>query len=337
MIRSLRMQSNRKLYFKDLPMPPAPSADEVQVRMAFASICGYDMMMLRGAAAYPVNGYLGHEGSGVITAVGDNVRNFHPGDRVTINPYTPCGLCDACRANKSEYCTNPSIGYTNLMTEYLNINQKQVYILPDNISLRAGSLIEPLMMAMHAIKKARLGYGKRVILLGCGAMGQIILKLARQHPVGQIVVVEPVAEKRAAAIRFGADIVIDPNTQNVMTEALSLSSGLGYDAVIEASGDRKSAAITMNLVARGGSVVFFGLYGMDYNLEVNLFTLYWKDATLSAVCVPSGQFPAAISMASYLKLEDVISCELPFSMGIEAFREKSNGREAKVMLRFEQE
>ena len=92
---------------------------------------------------------------------------------------------------------------------------------------------------------------------------------------------------------------------------------------------------SMNLVARGGSVVFFGLYGMDYNLELNLFTLYWKDATLSAVCVPSGQFPAAI--AGQLKLEEVISRELSFSKGIEAFREKSSGREAKVMLRFEQE
>ena len=92
----------------------------------------------------------------------------------------------------------------------------------------------------------------------------------------------------------------------------------------------------MNLVARGGSVVFFGLYGMDYNLELNLFTLYWKDATLSAVCVPSGQFPAAIAMAGQLKLEEVISRELSFSKGIEAFREKSSGREAKVMLRFEQ-
>lgn len=149
--------------------------------------------------------------------------------------------------------------------------------------------------------------------------------------------VEPVAEKREAALRFGADVVIDPNTQSVVTEALTLSGGIGYDAVIEASGDRKSAAITMNLVARGGSVVFFGLYGMDYNLELNLFTLYWKDATLSAVCVPSGQFPAAIAMAGQLKLEEVISRELSFSKGIEAFREKSSGREAKVMLRFEQE
>lgn len=179
MIRSLRMQPNRKLYFKELPMPPTPGPGEVQVRMAFASICGYDMMMLRGTAAYPLNGYLGHEGSGVVTAVGENVRALHPGDRVTINPYEPCGLCDACRSNHPEYCTNPSSGYADLMTEYLNIRQQQVFRLPEQVSLRAGSLIEPLMMAMHAVSKARLSYGKRVILLGCGAMGQIILKLVR--------------------------------------------------------------------------------------------------------------------------------------------------------------
>lgn len=172
MIRSLRMQPNRKLYFKELPMPPTPGPGEVQVRMAFASICGYDMMMLRGTAAYPLNGYLGHEGSGVVTAVGENVRALHPGDRVTINPYEPCGLCDACRSNRPEYCTNPSSGYADLMTEYLNIRQQQVFRLPEQVSLRAGSLIEPLMMAMHAVGKARLGYGKRVILLGCGARGR---------------------------------------------------------------------------------------------------------------------------------------------------------------------
>ena len=279
MIRSLRMQPNRKLYFKELPMPPTPGPGEVQVRMAFASICGYDMMMLRGTAAYPLNGYLGHEGSGVVTAVGENVRALHPGDRVTINPYEPCGLCDACRSNRPEYCTNPSSGYANLMTEYLNIRQQQVFRLPEQVSLRAGSLIEPLMMAMHAVSKARLSYGKRVILLGCGAMGQIILKLVRQHPVGQIVVVEPVAEKREAALRFGADIVIDPNTQSVTTEALTLTGGIGYDAVIEASGDRKSAAITMNLVARRFRRLFRALRdGLQSGTESVYALLEGRDA-----------------------------------------------------------
>lgn len=79
MIRSLRMQPNRKLYFKELPMPPTPGPGEVQVRMAFASICGYDMMMLRGTAAYPLNGYLGHEGSGVVTSGGRECPCAPPG------------------------------------------------------------------------------------------------------------------------------------------------------------------------------------------------------------------------------------------------------------------
>lgn len=220
------------------------------------------------------------------------------------------------------------------MTEYLILDQDMVYRLPEGVSLRAGSLIEPLMMAMHAVRKAQIGYGKNVIILGCGAMGQIILKLTRQHPVGKIVVVEPDASKRNAAYRFGADVVLNPHAGNLLSEALMLSDGKGYDAVIEASGDRASAQNSINLVARGGSVVFFGLYGMEFNLELNLFNLYWKDASVSAVCVPHGQFPAALRMAARLNLEEVITGMFPFEQAIEAFGEKEKGGHAKVMLEF---
>ena len=88
MIRSLRMQPNRKLYFKELPMPPTPGPGEVQVRMAFASICGYDMMMLRGTAAYPLNGYLGHEGSGVVLFAAARACARRPGPTCGV---TGCG------------------------------------------------------------------------------------------------------------------------------------------------------------------------------------------------------------------------------------------------------
>ncbi|GKH46339.1 zinc-binding dehydrogenase [Anaerotruncus massiliensis (ex Togo et al. 2019)] len=337
-MKSLRMRRNRELYFLGLPDPPEPGPDEVLVRMKYASICGFDMMMLNGKAAYPKNGVLGHEGSGIIEAVGKRVSpaEFKPGDRVAINPYTFCGQCDACRSNQPNFCINPG-GRSDLMTEYISIDAKQAFLLPTEVSLPAGSLIEPLMMAMHAISKARLDWGKNLIILGGGAMGQIILKLARQYPLGKIVVVEPVAAKREMAKRFGADVVLDPSGCNLVTEALLLNGGMGYDAVIEASGSRGSAQTALNIVARGGSVVYFGLYGMDFNLEVNLFNLYWKDATISCVCVPSGYFPSAIAMAGRLRLEEVVTGLFPFSQGIQAFAEKASGAHAKVMLQFDEE
>ena len=337
-MKSLRMRRNRELYFLGLPDPPDPGPDEVLVRMKYASICGFDMMMLNGKAAYPKNGVLGHEGSGIIEAVGKRVSpaEFKPGDRVAINPYTFCGQCDACRSNQPNFCINPG-GRSDLMTEYISIDAKQAFLLPTEVSLPAGSLIEPLMMAMHAISKARLDWGKNLIILGGGAMGQIILKLARQYPLGKIVVVEPVAAKREMAKRFGADVVLDPSGCNLVTEALLLNGGMGYDAVIEASGSRGSAQTALNIVARGGSVVYFGLYGMDFNLEVNLFNLYWKDATISCVCVPTGYFPSAIAMAGRLRLEEVVTGLFPFSQGIQAFAEKASGVHAKVMLQFDEE
>ena len=337
-MKSLRMRRNRELYFLGLPDPPEPGPDEVLVRIKYASICGFDMMRLNGKAAYPKNGVLGHEGSGIIEAVGKRVSpaEFKPGDRVAINPYTFCGQCDACRSNQPNFCINPG-GRSDLMTEYISIDAKQAFLLPTEVSLPAGSLIEPLMMAMHAISKARLDWGKNLIILGGGAMGQIILKLARQYPLGKIVGVEPVAAKREMAKRFGADVVLDPSGCNLVTEALLLNGGMGYDAVIEASGSRGSAQTALNIVARGGSVVYFGLYGMDFNLEVNLFNLYWKDATISCVCVPSGYFPSAIAMAGRLRLEEVVTGLFPFSQGIQAFAEKASGAHAKVMLQFDEE
>ncbi len=334
-MKALRVHKDRSLYFVDLPEPPPPGPNEIQVRMAYASICGFDMMMLAGRAAYPKGGWIGHEGSGVVCAVGSDISpsRFKPGDLVTIEPRTACGHCDACRSNQSEYCGHLA-GASGLMAERVNLDPQSVYRLPPALPLQAGCLMEPLVMAIYAVKKANLTYGKNVIILGGGAMGQIILKLVRQHPVGKIVVVDPHPEKREAALRFGADLVLDPANTNLMSEALMVSGGMGYDAVIEASGSKKSAQMATNIVARGGSIVYFGLYGMDYNLELNLFNLYWKDVTVSGVGVPSGYYPAAIAMAPKLHLEEVITAMFPFDRAIEAFKEKATGKHAKVMLEF---
>lgn len=332
-MKSLRMKADRSLYFKECTKPEILEPDQVLVRMQYASICGYDIMVYKGKAGRTPNGEIGHEGSGIVEAIGSAVTTLKPGDRVTMETGKSCGRCEACRSNHDEYCIN-RVGYARFMTEYILFDQAMVYKVPDTISLKEACLTEPLMMAMYAVQKANLSCGKNVILLGCGAMGQIILKLLNQMPLGKIVVIEPDAAKREAALRFGADIALNPNAGNMMSEALMLSGGQGYDAVLEVSGNRESAKAAFNLVARGGSVVYFALYGMDFSLDLNLFALYWKDATISAVSVPSGMFSSALRMMPRLKLEEVITALYPFDQAIEAFAAKAAGGHAKVMLEF---
>ena len=332
-MNTLRMKPDRSLYFQDVLRPGAPGPGQILVKMRYASICDYDMMILRGAAAREPSGFVGHEGSGIVAAVGEDVTELKPGDRVTMEDTRPCGICEACCSNRKEYCINiQSNAYS--MSEYVLFNQSMVYRLPDSQSLKEGCLIKPLTMAMHAVTKANLSYGKNVILLGCGGKGQIILKLIRQHPVGKIVVVEPEAEKRKAALRFGADVVLNPYAGNMITEALMQTGGQGYDAVFEITGNSNAVKNAFNLVSRGGSVVYYALYGAEFTLSVNLMSLFWKDAALSAVGVPSGQFPSALNMAGRLNLEEVITSVYPFDRAIEAFEAKAKGGQAKVMLEF---
>ena len=331
-MKVLYMKPDTTLYFKEEPKP-VPAGGQVLIRMAYASICNFDIMMWKGTAAYPPDGRIGHEGSGVVEAVGSEVISFQPGDLVTILPSYGCGLCEDCRSKREEYCSNIHAN-TGLMAEYVLCDQRSVFLLPPGLGLREGCLTEPLMMAMEAVRKANLSDGANVVLMGCGAMGQIILKLVRRHPVGKLVVIEPDAEKRKTALRFGADFALNPDSGNIVSEALLLSNGRGYDAVLEISGSQASAKQALHLAARGGSVVFFALYGMNFELNVNLFSLYWKDITITAVGVPSGVFPRALRIAPSLRLSEVITGMFPFDQAVEAFEDKARGGHAKVMLTF---
>ena len=335
-MKTVRLNEQRQPELVEVPLPTIIRPNDVLIRMAHASICGYDMMVIKGDYATEPDRRVGHEGSGVVEAVGVAVPQefIAPGDRVTIEAYQRCGVCQACRGGQPEYCINPGSGSTNLMSEYVVYDYKQVYRLPDSLSLKEGSLIEPLMMAMHTYSKARLGVGKSLLIIGGGAMGLILLKLATLYPFSRIVVAEPNEEKRKLALRFGASDVIDPSKSHIVASVTEISHGMGFDTVIEASGNRECAKLALHLVSRGGALIYFALYGMQYALEVNLFQLYWRDSTISAVCVPANAFPAAIEIAPRVKLEEVITGLFPFTEAPLAFAEKAKGQHAKVMLAF---
>lgn len=326
---------NGEVGLRQEPMPLIQRDTDVLVRVSYASICGYDIMTMRGEAAQDPTGCIGHEASGVVEKVGKGVfeEDLQPGARVTMECYQHCMMCEMCRGGMEEYCLNPG-GKANLMRECVVMDKSQIYALPENVSLKEGSLVEPLMMGMHAVEKCKLEAGKTLLILGGGAMGQIMLKLATLAPAAKIVVVEPEAEKRAMALAHGATGVIDPKGENLLTRVSELTEGLGFDAVIEASGSRRSANIAFQTLRRGGALVFFALYGMEFNLPLNLFQLYWKDASIHGVCVPANHFPKLLGLVPRLRLESVITGLYPFAEAKRAFGDKAAGGHCKVMLEF---
>lgn len=323
---------NRKIEIHEVREPLLQKDTDVLVQICYASICGYELMIYRGMASAGINSEVGHEVSGIVIDTGKKVTNFKAGDRVVVSLNTPCGDCSMCREGLPNYCLNMHIE-SHGMKERIVCPYTALHHL-HNLTLREGCLIEPLTMAMCCVNKATLSGGERVLILGGGAMGLLILKLLLLYPIREAVLSDPNPNKRAMALSFGAAQTFDPYSDSYLRDVNNYSESNGYDVVIEASGNPASAKIAFHFVGRGGSLVFFGLYGMNFELPLNLFNLYWTDANICAVLPSTVLYPQAINLAPRLKLEELITAEFPFDQAERAFQEKDSGNHAKVILTF---
>lgn len=322
--------SNRKIQIHDTAEPSIRKDTDVLVQICYASICGYELMIYRGLASAGINSEVGHEVSGIVLETGKKVTNFKPGDNVVVSLNTACGDCSMCREGRPDYCLNMHIE-SHGMKERIVCPHTSLHHL-HNLSLREGCLIEPLTMAMCCVSKANLSGGERVLILGGGAMGLLILKLLLLYPIREVIVADPHLNKRNLALSFGAAKAFDPYAEGYLGEVNNYSSSNGYDVVIEASGNPASAKIAFHFVSRGGHLIFFGLYGMNFELPLNLFNLYWTDANICSVLPSTVLYPNAIKLAPRLNLSELITAEYPFEQVEDAFREKDRGNHAKVIL-----
>jgi L-iditol 2-dehydrogenase len=324
---------NGEVYLAEEDEPKLSSPKDVLVKVKYVSICGYEMMIYHGtASANPLN-RVGHEVSGVVAATGSEVTTVKPGDEVCVALYTPCGTCPECVNKRFDYCENMHTEH-NGMREMICVPESAVYTL-NGLSLKAGCLIEPLTMAMSAIKNITFAGGETVLILGGGAMGIMLLKLLDLYPVSKIVVSEPQANKRLLAKQAGAFSVLNPDSEEYTQGLFNATIGKGFDIVIEASGSQTSAKTAMQYVSRGGHLIFYGLYGMNYELPLNLFSLYWNDITVNAVLPSSYLYAKAIKLAQKMNLEELITAEYSIHDIKDAFEAKSGGKHLKVVIRMD--
>ena len=222
----------RDVRIESVPEPPPPPRGQVQVKVAWCGICGTDLHEYEGGPLYiplerphsltgvqaPV--IIGHEMSGEVTAVGDGVEGFAPGDRIAACPIIGCGECRWCRSGSMAQCDRVAFLGTSwtggALAERLNLNAYQCYRLGDSISDEIGALVEPFSATVRAVVQSGAGVHDNVAIVGAGPIGLMSLMAARIIGVKQVVAFE-VAEKRIeAARRCGADAVINPAVQDAL-------------------------------------------------------------------------------------------------------------------------
>ncbi len=249
---------------------------EVLIGVRAAAICGSDLHIFKGrhpSAPLPVS--IGHELAGEVLEIGSQVTHLHPGDRVTVEPVITCGGCYYCQRGEYHHCVEISFHYRRgqgAFAPYFIAPGAHVFPLPGGLTYEQGALIEPLAVALHAVKKSGLQLGHSCAVFGAGAIGLLVTALARQASAAQVLVADIQPFRLEKALQLGATHTIDSRVSDPLQVIQSLTGGLGVDRSYEAVG--LSATLTQSLQAlkKGGVATLLGIFeDPSVCLPANLF------------------------------------------------------------------
>lgn len=264
-----------KVEFQQKTLPPLGDED-VLIRIRAAAICGSDLHLYKGlhpSVTLPVS--VGHEAAGEIIEVGRAVTKHKPGDRVTIEPVIACGKCAYCVRGDYHLCANISFQYRKgqgAFSPYFIVHQDRAFRLPDNVSYDEGALVEPLSVAMHAVKKSGIRLGQTSAVFGAGAIGILVSMLSRQTSgIGSIVCdIHPYRLNKA--LEMGAQQAINSREQDAVEMILTATEQMGVDKSFEAVGLEATLIQSLQVLKRGGNATLLGIFEqLDNKIPVNLF------------------------------------------------------------------
>jgi len=300
---------------KQVPIP-VPKGDEVLLKVHCIGICGSDVHYYehgkigRYVVEAPI--ILGHELSGVVVQVGEQVTGVAAGDRVAVEPGVTCGRCGYCKSGRYNLCPDVVFMATppvdGAWAEYVTIRSDFVFKLPDTMSFEQGALIEPFSVGIHAMNRGRVTPADRVLVTGLGPIGLLAVQAAKMYGVTEIYATDVVPFRRELAIQMGATAVFDPSRENVGERLAEMTDGHGADVLIETSGNARAVGDAITTVRRGGRVVLVGMPAVD-ELAVNINHLIDSELDVCGLFRYANTYPAAVQAlgSSKLDIESVIT------------------------------
>lgn len=338
----------RKIVFQDKPKPRIESG-EVLVKVEYCGICGSDVHAYQNGILYPVGTVMGHEFSGMIAEVGEDVELVRPGDRVAVKPSASCLNCHWCKNGRYSLCPKRrervigiSPGNDGAFGEYVKIRypNQMLFKLPPNVTSDQAALAEPLSISFHSVRLSRLNPGDDVLIIGAGMIGLGVLQLLKLEGAGKIIVLEVSEKKSLLARKLGADFVLNPKSERagLTDHILSLTDEIGPNIVFECAGVPFAFQTSIDYVRSGGQVLVIGL--QEKEVPFDAFKLLHKEVELKGVYGSYDEFKDVIKFFEQGKINtevlisDIISAGDLVERGFE--RLLTSNDDVKILVRVEE-
>ncbi|MFK0156594.1 zinc-binding dehydrogenase [Streptomyces sp. NPDC090499] len=315
---------------------PPPGPGQVELAPAYVGICGTDLHIFHGDmdARVSTPAVLGHEVSGRIVRVGQDVEGWRPGEAVTVMPLRWDGTCPACLRGHQHVCQNLDfigIDSPGAMQQRWTVPAATLVRLPDSLALDHAALVEPTAVAVHDVGRAGVRDGERVVVVGGGPVGVLIALVARAAGA-EVRVVEPSAGRRLLAERLGLT-AWNSNGTNVPDLVREWTGDAGADVAFEVSGAAAGMDTAVEVLGVRGRLCLVAIHPRFR--EVNLHRFFWRELTLvGARLYDRSDFEKAVGLVAdgTIPAEQLISKVVPLDEAPSAFEALEAGGDVMKIL-----
>jgi L-iditol 2-dehydrogenase len=327
-----------KIEFRQIPLPKI-QPDEVLIQVKRIGVCGSDIHVFHGLhpyTSYPV--VQGHEVSGMIAEVGQQVAGFTKGDQVVFMPQVTCGECYPCQHGMYHICDALKVmGFQTdgAAQEYFPVRAEMVLKLPDSVSLDHAALVEPISVAVHALSRFGNVAGLNILVLGAGTIGNLVAQVAAASGAKRVMITDVSAYKLEKARQCGLEDAVNTALEDLGQAILNAFGADKADLILECVGVQDTITQAITVARKGSPIIVVGVFGQKPTVDLGLV----QDRELSLVgtlMYDKKDYERAIELVSQgkLHLDKMVTHRFAFEDYMQAYEaiESSEGKTMKVMI-----
>jgi L-iditol 2-dehydrogenase len=329
-----------RIVFQEVPVPEVGS-NQIEVKMKAIGVCGSDIHVWHGKhpyTTYPV--VQGHEISAVVTKIGTGVTTLSVGDAVTIQPQVVCGVCYPCTHGLYNDCEHLKVmGFqtTGMASEYFVTEADKAIKLPEGMSFEHGAMIEPLAVAVHAHRRYGSTFGKRILVIGGGTIGNLVAQTAKALGAKDVLISEVSSYRLAAATKCGI-LASNPKEKTVRDSVYEYFGSDGADCIFECTGSPACIAGSIELARKGSDIIVVGVvpdlapvnmgFVQDHELRISGTAMYRSEDYREAI---------RLINEGLIDFDTLITHRVPFSRYESAYQmiEEQKDKAMKVIIEME--